>query len=75
MLKRHLAPETLKRLLHNELMSDAQEEKKPPRSPCSISCLAGAGRRGTSNDGAHPREQVLNILMSVLLAVLFLLWK
>ena len=29
MLKRHLAPETLERLLRNELMNDVQEDKKP----------------------------------------------
>ena len=44
MLKRHLAPETLKRLLHNELMSDAQEEKKPPQITL-INQLFGWGRK------------------------------
>ena len=28
MLKRHLAPETLERLLRNELLNDSEEEKK-----------------------------------------------
>ena len=32
MLKRHLAPETLERLLRNELLSDSQEEKKNGQS-------------------------------------------
>jgi diadenylate cyclase len=33
MLKRHLAPETLERLLRNELMAEQEEEKKPPQLP------------------------------------------
>lgn len=33
MLKRHLAPETLERLLRNELMHDVQEEKKSMQLP------------------------------------------
>jgi diadenylate cyclase len=33
MLKRHLAPETLERLLRNELMAEEQEEKKPAQLP------------------------------------------
>ena len=44
MLKRHLAPETLKRLLHNELMSDAQEEKKPSQITL-FNQLFGWGRK------------------------------
>ena len=44
MRKRQLAPETLKRLLHNELMSDAQEEKKPSQITL-FNQLFGWGRK------------------------------
>lgn len=33
MLKRHLAPETLERLLRKELMVEVPEEKKSPQIP------------------------------------------
>lgn len=44
MLKRHLAPETLDRLLRNELMSEAPEEKKMPQVPL-LSYLLGWNRK------------------------------
>jgi len=43
MLKRHLAPETLERLLRNELMDDSQEKEKPARPP--FLGLLGGGRK------------------------------
>ena len=44
MLKRHLAPETLERLLRNELMGDNQQEKKPSQFPL-ISLILGLGKK------------------------------
>ncbi len=43
MLKRHLAPETLERLLRNELHNDSPEEKKS--GPPLLGLLFGVGRR------------------------------
>ncbi len=43
MLKRHLAPETLERLLRNELMDESQKEEKPGRPP--FLGLFGGGRK------------------------------
>lgn len=45
MLKRHLAPETLERLLRNELMADAEEEKKSPSSHL-FNLLQGRSKKG-----------------------------
>lgn len=45
MLKRHLAPETLERLLHNELMADTEEEKKSPSSHL-FNLLQSRGKKG-----------------------------
>ena len=44
MLKRHLAPETLERLLRNELLNDKQEEKKSGQLPL-VGLLLGGGRK------------------------------
>ena len=44
MLKRHLAPETLERLLRNELLNDKQEEKKNSQLPL-VGMLLGGGKR------------------------------
>lgn len=44
MLKRHLAPETLDRLLHNELLSDEVEEKKSTMPPW-LEQVLGRSRR------------------------------
>ena len=43
MLKRHLAPETLERLLRNELLNDKQEEKKGTQFPL-LGLLVGQGK-------------------------------
>jgi len=45
MLKRHLAPETLERLLRNELISEHPEERKPVQLPPLLSLLLGHGRK------------------------------
>ncbi len=44
MLKRHLAPETLERLLRNELLNDKQEEKRSGQLPL-VGMLLGGGKR------------------------------
>ena len=44
MLKRHLAPETLERLLRNELLNDKQDEKKGGQSNL-VGLLLGGGRK------------------------------
>ena len=44
MLKRHLAPETLERLLFNELLNDSGEEKKSGQLPL-LGLLLGGNRR------------------------------
>ena len=44
MLKRHLAPETLERLLRNELLNDKQEEKKGTQFPL-LGLLVGQGKK------------------------------
>ena len=44
MLKRHLAPETLERLLRNELLSDSQEEKKPGQNQL-VNLILGWNRK------------------------------
>ena len=44
MLKRHLAPETLERLLRNELLNDKQEEKKGGQLPL-VGLLLGGSRK------------------------------
>ncbi|MCF2661036.1 diadenylate cyclase CdaA [Pseudoflavonifractor phocaeensis] len=44
MLKRHLAPETLERLLRNELLSDSQEEKKNGQSQL-VNLILGRSRK------------------------------
>ena len=44
MLKRHLAPETLERLLRNELLNDKQEEKKSGQLRL-VGMLLGGGKR------------------------------
>ena len=44
MLKRHLAPETLERLLRNELLNDKQEEKKGNQIPL-LGLLMGQGKK------------------------------
>ena len=44
MLKRHLAPETLERLLRNELLNDKQEDKKSGQLPL-MGLLLGGGKR------------------------------
>ncbi|MCI9155613.1 MAG: TIGR00159 family protein [Lawsonibacter sp.] len=44
MLKRHLAPETLERLLRNELLNDSEEEKKGSQFPL-LGPLFGQGRK------------------------------
>ncbi len=44
MLKRHLAPETLERLLRNELLNDKQEEKKGGQLPL-VGLLMGGSRK------------------------------
>lgn len=44
MLKRHLAPETLERLLRNELLNDKQEEKKSGSIPL-LGLLLGQGKK------------------------------
>lgn len=50
MLKRHLAPETLERLLRNELLNDKQEEKKGGQLPL-VGLLLGGGRK---EEGEQP---------------------
>ncbi len=45
MLKRHLAPETLERLLRNELMDDRQEEEKKGGQKSFLSQFFGWGKR------------------------------
>ena len=45
MLKRHLAPETLERLLRNELISERQEERKPVQLPPLLGLILGHGRK------------------------------
>ena len=49
MLKRHLAPETLERLLRNELLNDSQEEKKSAQIPL-LSQILGWGKK----EGGRP---------------------
>lgn len=44
MLKRHLAPETLERLLRNELLNDKREEKKSASLPL-VGVLLGGGKK------------------------------
>ena len=44
MLKRHLAPETLERLLRIELLSDSQEEKKPGQNQL-VNLILGWNRK------------------------------
>ena len=44
MLKRHLAPETLERLLRNELLNDKQEEKKGGQLPL-VGLLLGGSKK------------------------------
>ena len=44
MLKRHLAPETLERLLRNELMNGDREEKKAPQLPL-VNLIFGRGKK------------------------------
>lgn len=44
MLKRHLAPETLERLLRNELLSESKEEEKSSQFPL-LSQLFGGNRK------------------------------
>ena len=44
MLKRHLAPETLERLLRNELLNDSEEEKKGSQIPL-LNLLLGGGKK------------------------------
>ena len=44
MLKRHLAPETLERLLRNELLSESQEEKKNGQSQL-VNLILGRSRK------------------------------
>ena len=44
MLKRHLAPETLERLLRNELLNDKQEEKKGSQLPL-VGLLLGGSKK------------------------------
>ena len=51
MLKRHLAPETLERLLRNELLT-AQEEKRS-YGAASLDTLLSVLRRGKKEDGDH----------------------
>ena len=46
MLKRHLAPETLERLLRNELLNDKQEEKKSGQFPLVGLLLSGGRKEG-----------------------------
>ena len=46
MLKRHLAPETLERLLRNELLNDKQEEKKGGQFPLVGLLLGGRKEEG-----------------------------
>ena len=48
MLKRHLAPETLERLLRNELMADSQEGEKGALPLLSI--LFNRGRKGEDEE-------------------------
>ena len=50
MLKRHLAPETLERLLRNELLNDKQEEKKGGQLPL-VGLLLGGSRK---EEGERP---------------------
>lgn len=50
MLKRHLAPETLERLLRNELLNDKQEEKKGNQIPL-LGLLMGQGKK---EEGEQP---------------------
>ena len=50
MLKRHLAPETLERLLRNELLNDKQEEKKNGQLPL-VGLLLGGSRK---EEGEQP---------------------
>ncbi len=44
MLKRHLAPETLERLLRNELLADSQEERKAAQIPL-LNFVLGRNRK------------------------------
>ena len=46
MLKRHLAPETLERLLRNDLLNDKQEEKKSGQFPLVGLLLSGGRKEG-----------------------------
>ncbi len=46
MLKRHLAPETLERLLRNELLNDKQEEKKGGQLPLVGLLMSGSRKEG-----------------------------
>ncbi len=46
MLKRHLAPETLERLLRNELLNDKQEEKRNGPLPFLGLILGGNKEEG-----------------------------
>ena len=48
MLKRHLAPETLERLLRNELLNDKEDEKKSGQLPL-LGLLTGG--RKEEDDG------------------------
>ena len=52
MLKRHLAPETLERLLRNELLA---EEERPEGSAAKqlLSTLRGRSRKGAGSDEVH----------------------
>ena len=45
MLKRHLAPETLERLLRNELLHDEQDEGKKNNQPLLVSQLLALLKR------------------------------
>jgi len=45
MLKRHLAPETLERLLRNELLEEDEEEKKPSQLPVLLRFVLGHSRK------------------------------
>ena len=70
MLKRHLAPETLERLLRNELLPERENDEARPNSSWAI---CSALERGKSRMGT----KILNsrwfyVVLSILLA--FLLW-
>ena len=45
MLKRHLAPETLERLLRNELLSEQQEEEKSLNFSSLLSGIFSRGKK------------------------------